>query len=289
MFSDNKEISYVGSLTDKRVEFVRGLSRRKNKPDCECFFLEGERAVSEVPLKQGSIDTLVLSRSYVEGVDTQYGRFAIIRKLQNCGAGTLYVTDKVFAAITGTVSPQGIAAVVNKPRFGALEPLLRGADRVLVLENLQDPGNLGTCIRTADAFRFDAVICTDNCADVYNQKVLRSTVGSLFHIPVLEFSEGIFKLSIKLKAAGLRLFGADPRGGVSSIDRYFGKDRTAVIIGNEARGLTDAARAVSDELVTVPMAGNAESLNAAVAAAVLMYELSTRRDRPQNKPQNLDQ
>ena len=276
-FSDHNDINYVGSLTDKRVVFVRGLSRRKAKTGSDCFFLEGERAVSEVPLKQGSIDTLVLSRSYVEGVDTQYGRFAIIRKLQNCGAQTLYVTDKVFAAITGTVSPQGIAAVVNKPRFGTLEQLLPKVDRVLVLENLQDPGNLGTCIRTADAFGFDAVICTDNCADVYNQKVLRSTVGSLFHIPVLEFSEGIFKLSVKLKAAGLYVYGADPRGGTSSIERRFGEGRTAVVIGNEARGLTDAARAVSDELVTIPMAGSAESLNAAIAAAVLMYELSVRR------------
>ena len=279
MFPDNKEISYVGSLTDKRVAFVRGLSRRKNKPDCDCFFLEGERAVSEVPLKQGSIDTLVLSRSYVEGIDTQYGRFAIIRKLQNCGAQTLYVTDKVFAALTGTVNPQGIAAVVNKPRFGTLEQLLPKTRRVLVLENLQDPGNLGTCIRTADAFGFDAVICTDNCADVYNQKVLRSTVGSLFHVPVLEFSEGIFKLSLKLKAAKLTVFGADPRGGTSSVDRRFGEGRTAIIIGNEARGLSDAARAVSDELVTIPMAGSAESLNAAIAAAVLMYELSSHREK----------
>ncbi len=278
-FSDQNDINYVGSLTDKRVVFVRGLSRRKAKPESDCFFLEGERAVSEVPLKQGSIDTLVLSRSYVEGVDTQYGRFAIIRKLQNCGARTLYVTDKVFAAITGTVNPQGIAAVVNKPRFGTLEQLLPSTKRVLVLENLQDPGNLGTCIRTADAFGFDAVICTDNCADVYNQKVLRSTVGSLFHIPVLEFSEGIFKLSVKLKAAGLYIYGADPRGGTSSIDRRFGEGRTAVVIGNEARGLTDAARAVSDELVTIPMAGSAESLNAAIAAAVLMYELSVRREQ----------
>ncbi|MBO5076472.1 MAG: RNA methyltransferase [Clostridia bacterium] len=276
-YSDHNDINYVGSLTDKRVVFVRGLSRRKSKPGCDCFFLEGERAVSEVPLKQGSIDTLVLSRSYVEGVDSQYGRFAIIRKLQNCGAHTLYVTDKVFAAITGTVNPQGIAAVVNKPRFGTLEQLLPKVKRVLVLENLQDPGNLGTCIRTADAFGFDAVICTDNCADVYNQKVLRSTVGSLFHIPVLEFNEGIFKLSVKLKAAGLYIYGADPRGGTSSVDRRFGEGRTAIVIGNEARGLSDAARAVSDELVTIPMAGSAESLNAAIAAAVLMYELSVRR------------
>ncbi|MBO4326169.1 MAG: RNA methyltransferase [Clostridia bacterium] len=236
--------------------------------------MEGERAVSEVPVETGAVKTVVVSKSFIDGIDVNPGRHSFISKLERAGAEILPVTDKVFASLSGTVTPQGIGAVIKRPDSIAPEELPDNASRILVLENVQDPGNVGTCIRTADAFGFDAVICTDNCADVFNPKVIRSTVGSLFHIPVIQFRGGIYKLCAILKARGITVFGADPRGDILSSSGEFGVEKTAVIIGNEANGLTDSARAASDKLVKIPMSGRAESLNAAIAAAVLMYELS---------------
>ncbi len=267
------DLKYTGSFSDQRVAFIRSLSKKKVAEDAGCFFIEGERAVSEVPRKKGVIKTVIVSKSFVDGIDSTPGRFELISGLEKAGGELLAVTDKVFGSLSGTVTPQGIGAVVNRPIELTPEEISKKASRILILENVQDPGNIGTCIRTADAFGIDAVICVDNCADVYNPKVLRSTVGSLFHLNVIRFKEGIFKLINILKSCGFTVFGADPRGGISSDSDDFGGNKVAVIIGNEAGGLSKSARAMSDGLVTIPMDGNAESLNAAIAAAVIMYEL----------------
>ena len=267
------DLKYTGSYSDKRVAFIRSLSKRKAAEESGCFFLEGERAVSEVPAKKGIVKTVIVSRSFVDGIDQNPGRFELLSKLEKAAEEILPVTDKVFSSVSATVTPQGIGAVIRRPDNLRPEELPKDARRILVLENVQDPGNIGTCIRTADAFGLDAVICVDNCADIYNPKVLRSTVGSLFHIPVIQFKEGIYKLCIALKSMGFTVFGADPRGGISSDSAEFGSGKSAVIIGNEAGGLSQSARVTADKLVSIPMDGNAESLNAAIAASVLMYEL----------------
>ena len=268
------DIKCVSSISDERIAFIRKLSSGKVYSESDRFFLEGERAVSEIPHRKGAVKTVIVSNSFAEDIDGSGQRRELIKSLRETGAAFIRVTDKIFSALSKTVTPQGIAAVVMKPDFCKLEQKLAEARRVLVLENIQDPGNLGTCIRTADAFGFDAVVLTDNCVDVFNQKVLRSTVGSLFHLPVYKFQQGMYRLSVLIKESGIKLFGADPRAGIDSRSAGFSGERCAVIIGNEANGLTDVARAVSDSLVKIDMAGNAESLNAAVAAAVLMYELS---------------
>lgn len=268
------DIKCISSISDERIAFIRKLSSGKAYAEGDSFFLEGERAISEVPQHKGALKTVIVSNSFAENIDAAESRRGLIRSLRGTGAVFLRVTDKIFSAISKTVTPQGIAAVISKPDFGSVEEMLGRARRVLVLENIQDPGNLGTCIRTADAFGFDAVVLTDNCVDVYNQKVLRSTVGSLFHLPVYKYQRGMFRLSEAIKKQGIKLFGADPKAGIDSRNPEFGGERCAVIIGNEANGLSDVARAVSDSLVKIGMAGNAESLNAAIAAAVLMYELS---------------
>jgi len=272
------EAKLVSSTSDKSVVFIRNLSKRKVSEESGCFFLEGERAVSEVPGKPGQIQTLVVSQGFCacegESEERIREKNELFSTLKKAADRTMLVTDKVFSSLAQTVNPQGIGAVITRPEEPDRTELLKNARHVLILENLQDPGNLGTCIRTADAMGFDAVICTDNCADVYNQKVLRSTVGSLFHLPVLQYKDGIYKLAMELKAAGLRFVCAHPRDGVSSAQEGALAGRIALVIGNEARGLSKAALFLADRLVTIPMPGNSESLNAGIAAAILMYEMS---------------
>ena len=275
--ADPSKIKYIVSFSDKRVAFIRSLSKKKVAEESGCFFLEGERAVSEVPLKKGVISTVIVSKTFIDGIDRTPGRFDLLSGLEKAAGEVLPVSDKVFASVSSTVTPQGIGAVISRPEEHDPDDIPDNACRILVLENVQDPGNIGTCIRTADAFGLDAVICVDNCADVYNPKVLRSTVGSLFHIPVIRYRESIFKLCSIIKNKGFTVFGADPRGGILSDSEEFKSDKIAVIIGNEAGGLSQSAKAVSHKLVSISMEGNAESLNAAVAAAVLMYEM--RRNR----------
>ncbi|MBR5501284.1 MAG: RNA methyltransferase, partial [Clostridia bacterium] len=190
----------------------------------------------------------------------------------------LMVGDSAFRFLADTVTPQGIGAVLEFPTMPSLSEVLRKATRLLILENLQDPGNLGTCIRTADAFGFDAVLCVSDCVDAYNPKVLRSTVGSMFHIPVLRIEENISTLLERVKGDGFAVYGAHPRGGAKAGDESLFTGKSAVIIGNEGAGLTEAAKRGSDCLVTIPMPGRAESLNAGIAASVLMYEVIRRKE-----------
>lgn len=180
------------------------------------------------------------------------------------------VSDAVYAHITDTETPQGIGAV-----FGIKRPHKIRGESIVLLENLQDPGNMGTIIRTADAADFDGIICTKGCVDVYNPKVLRSTTGSVFHIPIVQYLRGdsitVTELAEELKKDGYTVYAAHPRGEMSCFDEPF-EGKSVIVIGNEANGVTDEMLACCDKLLTIPMPGQAESLNASVAAALMIYE-----------------
>ncbi len=181
----------------------------------------------------------------------------------------LVLSRNVFAKISQTVNPQGVAVVIREPQLSSDIPRT-GRDIYVVLENTQDPGNLGTIIRMADAFGLTAVIVSPTTCDPYNDKVIRATMGSVWHIPVVrktmdecfEFfeKEGIDTLAMHLK-------GEELGEGVLSLP-------CAYFIGNEGDGLTDETSSRCSKLVKIPMKGKAESLNAAVAASVIGYELS---------------
>ena len=190
----------------------------------------------------------------------------------------LRIGDKSFAKLSETVTPQGIGAVIKIPWADLQDPAdvfsvpNTGRFGILILENLQDPGNMGTIIRTADAAGFRAILCSKGTVDIYNSKVLRSTVGSLFRFPVLQMDFTGPALADCLKAAGYSCIAAHPRGGVSLFEADL-TGKMAVCIGNEAGGLSEELLARCDRTVTIPMPGGTESLNASVAAALMMYEV----------------
>ncbi|MBQ8828032.1 MAG: RNA methyltransferase [Clostridia bacterium] len=253
------------------------MSKKKSREESGCFFVEGLRGVCDAVSAGAEVRHLVVSESFLDS--------ALADELKNLkdSAETftaesvlLPVSDSVYEYITETEAPQGIGAVIEMKTVTEIS-----GTRLLLLENMQDPGNMGTVIRTADAAGFDGIICMRGCVDIYNPKVLRSTVGSMFHIPIIRRDSPEDTVSVvvaELKNDGYTLYAAHPRGGACCFDEDF-RGKTVIVIGNEANGITEEMLNACDKLLTIPMPGKSESLNASVAAAIMMYETVRKRDK----------
>lgn len=187
------------------------------------------------------------------------------------------VEDRVFAAVSDTQTPQGILCLIRQMPWDIHKVLERKAPFFVLLEDLQDPGNVGTILRTAEGAGVDGVIMTKNCVDIYNPKTIRSTMGSIYRVPVLVTDE-LDEVLGELMVHGVRTFAAH-LGGERDYDREDYTGGTAIMIGNEGNGLSDELANRADRLVKIPMRGQVESLNAAMAAGILMYEAARQRRR----------
>ena len=185
------------------------------------------------------------------------------------------VKDSVFRQMCDTKTPQGILTVLKLPVWTEEDVLGGDAPLVMVLEDLQDPGNAGTILRTGEGAGVKGVLLTKTCVDITNPKVIRSTMGSIYRIPFL-YVEDVVSLKKKLADRGIRTFAAHLKGE-NAYDREDYRGGTAFFIGNEGKGLTDSAAETADCLIRIPMCGKVESLNAAMAAGILMYEASRQR------------
>lgn len=180
-----------------------------------------------------------------------------------------------FAGLSDTKSPQGILTVLRRPAFDKEQILSKKNPLVLLLENIQDPGNAGTILRTAEAAGVDAVFLTEGAVDLYNPKTIRSTMGSIYRVPHF-YVQDAGRLLDEFSERGIRSYAAHLRGEARYTDLdYIGG--VAFLIGNESRGLSDALSARADVLMRIPMSGRVESLNAAMAAGILMYEARRQR------------
>lgn len=185
------------------------------------------------------------------------------------------LTDMVFKEVSDTKTPQGILATVKQANY-PLENLLEAPDAcILLLEDIRDPGNMGTMIRTAEGAGVTGIIFGDSTVDIYNPKVIRSTMGSIYRMPFYQSKDFYLTIS-QMKEQGIIVFAAHLMGASYDTENYF-KGKCAFLIGNEANGLSERAVKEADKLIKIPMAGHVESLNAAVAAAILMYEAARQR------------
>lgn len=182
---------------------------------------------------------------------------------------------EVFNHVADTKTPQGILCVLKQKKY-TLEQLTSGeCPLLLVLENLQDPGNLGTMMRTAEGAGVTGVLLSRGCVDIYNPKTIRSTMGSIYRVPFL-YTDNLLEDMDKLHQQGITTYAAHLKGnGYYDEESYCGP--TAFLIGNEGNGLTDELSEKAKRYIKIPMQGKLESLNAAVAAAILMYEASRQR------------
>ena len=247
----------------KIKELKELISSKKMRINSRSFVIEGIRIFAEAVRENADIKSVFVT-------ETALNKYADVFK--SLRPDNFYViADELSKKVTDEKSPQGIFAVVNNLD----KELTMGInfERVLVLNNIQDPGNIGTLLRTADALGVKKVILCENCCELYNPKVIRSTMGSIFRldISVVKCFETVVKY---LKANNITTYAAVVDKQAQSIENITFDGKCAAVIGNEGNGLSDEHTALCDSKITISMKGNAESLNASVAAAIILWEMT---------------
>ena len=180
----------------------------------------------------------------------------------------IYVAEKVFNTITDVINPQGIMAIIEKTKIQETE-IDYNSDNFLILDNIQDPGNMGTILRTADSLGMKQIIVSKGTSDPYNLKVVRATMGAIYRIKVIEVDK-LTKTIKEMKKHKIKVYATDLKTDKSIYDVDYAK--SAIIIGNEANGVSEEVLKEATERIKIPMIGKTESLNAAVATSVILYE-----------------
>jgi TrmH family RNA methyltransferase len=250
----------ITSKDNQLIKEIKKLKEKRYRDEKGQFIVEGFRFCSEALMSHFEIPFLFIS----EGSLDRWKSFNLENKLQN-STKVYQVKDSVLKSICSTDTPQGVAAVASK-----VNTALRYYDGFYILaDRIQDPGNMGTIIRTAHAAGASGVITTEGTVDIYNEKTMRSTMGSIFHIKVIEDSD--LKIIKELKNRGFKLV-------VSTLDtdkNFFDvslKDNVIIAVGNEGNGISDRVQSIADIKVKIPMPGGAESLNVGVAASIMVFE-----------------
>lgn len=247
----------ITSLKNDWVKRAAALKQKKYRVREGLFLVEGKRAVSEARDSGWAIDCYFYTR-LPEGWEDPAA-----------SATTYYhLTDAVFRKAADTEDPQGIGALVRMPRQ-KLQDFAPDKGLVLVLAGIQDPGNAGTLIRSADAMGAVGVVCLDGTVDLYNPKVVRSTMGSLFHLPVFT-NVAVRELADWAKAKKIPLW-ATALQGAEDVTKTLFPSCSALILGSEGNGVPDVLLAMADKKVKIPMFGHAESLNVAIAGSILLF------------------
>jgi TrmH family RNA methyltransferase len=246
----------------KRLLQLQKKSKARNEE--QVFLVEGLRMFLEVPEER-------VEKVYIS--ETLYNRKKQDLNLEKFSVEIL--SDSVFGNVSDTKTPQGILCIVKQQKYNIEELLNIKNPHFIVLDNLQDPGNLGTIVRTAEGAGVDAVFLSKESVDIYNPKTIRSTMGSIYRMPVI-YIEDLLELLETFRKKGIKSYAAHLEGK-NSYDKEDYKGGTAILIGNEGNGLRDEVANSADVWVQIPMQGKVESLNAAIAASILMFEVYRQR------------
>lgn len=253
----------ITSVANSRVKNVISLIKKaKSRKEQGVFVVEGIRMVSEAP--KDRIKELFVSESFLKREENR----SFLEKEVKVPFEA--VKDEVFAKMSDTVSPQGILCVLRMMEHNLEQMLEQKEGTFLVLEDIQDPGNLGTMLRTGEGAGIAGVIMSSRTVDIYNPKVIRSTMGSIYRVPFCYVDDLPAAIRL-LRKRGVATYAAHLSG-----DRYYDEcffdGQIALLIGNEGNGLSDEITSLAEYRLKIPMEGWVESLNAAISAAVLMYE-----------------
>ncbi len=233
----------IESLSNAKVKNWNKLKEKKYRDEAGLFLIEGDHLIKEALKKQMVVSTIGLNETYDYTVNPE-----ILKKLSSQKSGTKEI------------------AVVKKIEEKKVE-----GDKILILDNIQDPGNLGTIIRSAVAFNISTIILSDDCVDLYNDKVIRSSEGMIFNINIVR--KKLIEIIPKLKENGYTIYATTVNG-----KGYFENDsKIALVIGNEGNGIKEDILNLCDKNITIKMNKECESLNAGVAASILMYELGVKK------------
>lgn len=273
-----EKVQEITSLSNPQIKYIKAL---QNKPSLRkkegLFVVEGLKIFMEAPenliksvyITDNMIKDLYNGRGFTEDIRNK----ALLRLKK---ISYIKINDEISKSISDTVTPQGIFVIIKIFKYDLKDIVKRNKEQTfLVLDELKDPGNMGTIIRTAEGAGISAIIMNSKCVDIFNPKVTRATMGSIFRVPFIIEETLINSIKI-LKENGVVTYAAHLNGS-----EYFNEENlkgsVAVFIGNEAKGLSDEVTEMADRLIKIPMEGKLESLNAGVAAGILMYEAKRKR------------
>ena len=262
----------ITSTSSSQVKHVISLlSKAKERKKSKEYIVEGVRMVSEIPAE------LIVKVYISERFHNNNPEYAceLVRKHGVSLDSIEIVSDNVFDRMSETQTPQGIMAIVRM-RDNSIDDMLTGNPLLILIENLQDPGNLGTILRMGEGAGVTGIIMNSNTVDIYNPKTIRSTMGSIFRVPfvyVQDFGEAVSQC----QKAGIKVYAAHLDGESTYLKEDYTK-ASAFLIGNEGNGLTDDITKKADTLIRIPMQGEVESLNAAIACTILTYEAVRQRN-----------
>ena len=239
----------ITSLQNNKIKELNKLNEKKYRDESNLFLVEGDHLVNEA-YKMNQLVEVLATESFQEDLDVPI----------------TYISEDVMKKLSNMISPSNVIGVCKK-----FKPIGYGK-RILILDNLQDPGNLGTIIRSSASFNFDTIVLSEVSVDLYNDKVIRASEGMIFHTNVMRCN--IIDLVNELKQNNYDIFTTDVNGGDIVSEVEF-KEKVAIIIGSEGAGV-GSVRELADKSIYIPMNKRCESLNASVAASIIMYEVSKR-------------
>jgi len=252
----------ITSVHNPQIQMLKGLQKAKNRRESGLFLAESVKMVREAL-------ALSLCRTLVVDGKRQDEHADMISLAQENGCEVLLVTPAIMQAISEAKTPQGVCCMVAIPQ----EPQTLSGRLIVSMDGVQDPGNVGTILRTADAAGFDGALLSAACADLYGAKTLRATMGSIFRVPSRRTDDLPAALAA-LREQGYAIV-ATELGGADFYENC-PHDRAVLVIGSEGSGVSQAVRDVATHHLALPMRGGAESLNAAVAAGIMIYEMARK-------------
>lgn len=257
----------ITSTASRQMKNLVALQKKSRERKAQGLFVaEGPRMCFEAPREW--VQSIYVSEAFLQDEK-------IRRQLEAYDFSYEVVADSVFRSVSDTQTPKGIMTVVKIPTYELQELLRQESTQLLILEGVQDPGNLGTMLRTGEGAGVTGVIMDRTTVDLFNPKTIRSTMGSLYRVPYY-IAENLEAAIEEVKAQGVRLYAAHLAGDLS----YDQPDYTGAcgfLIGNEGNGLSDGIAQMADTCIRIPMQGQVESLNAAMSAGILMYECNRQR------------
>lgn len=260
----------ITSTSNQQMKYIAQLLKKaKVRNEEGIFVVEGRKMFAEAP--KDWVTDIYVSETFFS--DPEHKKMLEGRDYE-------VVSDSVLKSVSDTQTPQGILCLVKKPEY-QLEDLLREEQpHLLILESIQDPGNLGTMLRTGEGAGITGVVMNRTTVDLFNPKTIRSTMGSIYRMPFV-VTEHLEETIAELKARQIAVYAAHLKGTLSYDEPDY-RGGTAFLIGNEGKGLSDEIADLADTCIKIPMEGKVESLNAAISASLLMYEVN--RQRRKGKP-----
>ncbi len=252
----------ITSKENEMIKNIKKLKEKKYRDQEHKFLVEGIKMVKEALEEKEQIDKIVVCEDCINDNTIDQELLYEIAK-QDC----IYVTEKVFQSITEVTNPQGILAVLKKEN--GEEQISYNEDIIVVLDGIQDPGNLGTILRTIDSIGLTQVILSEKTADPYNPKVVRSTMGAIYRVNMIR-SQNIIETLKNIKRHQYEIVATSLQTEKSIYDINY--EKKVIVVGNEANGVSKEILELANQKVKIPMPGKAESLNVAVATGIILYE-----------------